>query len=99
MAKPGTSQHHLGTAVDFEINYQESAPPSPAQIWLEKHAAEYGFSLSYPKGAEEETGYPYEPWHYRYITKEGVAFQNEFFEGSQHKMLYFWKQCPPEKFV
>ena len=26
--------------------------------------------MRYPKGKEKETGYAYEPWHFRYITKE-----------------------------
>jgi hypothetical protein len=26
--------------------------------------------MRYPKGKEDITGYAYEPWHFRYITKE-----------------------------
>ena len=30
----------------------------------------YGFILRYPKNKEHITGYPFEPWHYRYVGKE-----------------------------
>ena len=92
VAAPGHSQHQLGTAIDF--NTVDPADENiPALKWLRKHAGEYGFSLSFPKGQEAETGYPYEAWHYRYITKEGVYLQDTFFGGSQHKMLRFLQMC------
>lgn len=94
VAKPGQSQHQLGTVVDFNtLNPKDENLPSIQ--WLFKHAGEYGFSLSFPKGteAQKETGYPYEPWHYRYITPEGVKLQDKFFEGSQHKTLAFLQNC------
>ena len=71
-AKPGHSQHQLGTAVDFTnqaVGYQvwgEFARTS-AYWWLERHAWEYGFVQAYPRGKEEQTGYRWEPWHYRYV--------------------------------
>jgi hypothetical protein len=34
------------------------------------HAWEYGFVLAYPRGKEEQTGYQWEPWHYRYVGVE-----------------------------
>lgn len=96
VARPGESQHHLGTAVDFNtLNPKEEN--IPALVWLKKHAGEYGFSLSFPKGAaaEQESGYPYEPWHYRYITREAVQLQDKFFGGDQHKTLQFLNDCQP----
>lgn len=100
VALPGESQHHLGTAVDFNTLEPEDEN-IPAIQWLFKHAGEYGFSLSFPKGpeAEKESGYPYEPWHFRYITREGVQFQDLFFEGNQHKTLAFLEKCPPERIL
>ena len=98
MASPGHSQHQLGTAIDFNtVNTKDEN--IPALQWLKKHAGKYGFSLSFPKGKEAETGYPYEAWHYRYISKEGVALQDGFFGGNQHKMLLFLNSClwTPEK--
>ena len=71
-ALPGHSQHQLGTAVDFTnaaVGYQVWLPfgETTAYRWLEHHAQEYGFVLAYPRGREEETGYQWEPWHYRYV--------------------------------
>ncbi len=92
VAEPGHSQHQLGTAIDFNT-VDPADEDIPALKWLRKHAGEFGFSLSFPKGEEAETGYPYEAWHYRYITKEGVYLQDTFFGGSQHKMLRFLQMC------
>lgn len=92
VANPGHSQHQLGTAIDFNTVSQKDEN-IPALQWLKEHAGEYGFSLSFPKGGKAETGYPYEPWHYRYITREGVLLQDNFFGGSQHKMLVFLHTC------
>ncbi|HEX5912228.1 MAG TPA: M15 family metallopeptidase [Rubrobacter sp.] len=71
-AAPGHSQHQLGTAIDFTnaaAGYQVWMPfaQTSAYLWLEHHAWEYGFVLAYPKGKEEQTGYRWEPWHYRYV--------------------------------
>jgi D-alanyl-D-alanine carboxypeptidase len=76
-ATPGHSQHQLGTAVDFTnaaVGYQVWMPfgETSAYLWLEQHAWEYGFVLSYPKGKEEQTGYQWEPWHYRYVGVENA---------------------------
>lgn len=71
-AKPGESQHQLGTALDFttsEMGYSLSLgfAYSAAGEWLLANAYTYGFYLSYPQGQESVTGYEYEPWHFRYI--------------------------------
>lgn len=74
IAKPGTSEHQLGLAVDiidtrlWEL--EEKQETLPAQKWLMEHAWEYGFVLRYPKGKIDVTGIIYEPWHYRYVGKE-----------------------------
>ena len=71
-ATPGHSQHQLGTAVDFTnaaAGYKLGAPfaRTSAYRWLVHHAWEYGFVLAYPRGEKEQTGYKWEPWHYRYV--------------------------------
>jgi D-alanyl-D-alanine carboxypeptidase len=76
-ALPGHSQHQLGTAVDFTnaaAGYALWLPfgQTSAYRWLEHHAREYGFVLAYPRGKEEETGYRWEPWHYRYVGVENA---------------------------
>ena len=57
--------------------------------WLAAHAEEYGFSLSFPKGYEEVTGYRYESWHYRYITRPAAKLQKEYFDDIQQYLLEF----------
>ncbi len=74
-APPGHSEHQLGTTVDLtsaSVGWQLEQPfgQTPEGQWLAAHAHEYGFPLSYPQGAEEITGYTYEPWHFRYIGQD-----------------------------
>jgi len=88
-ARPGTSQHQLGTAIDFGSISDEYALTEEGK-WLKEHAGEYGFSLSYPDGFEEITGYKWECWHYRYITIEGVEMQVDFFLDLQQYFIEFW---------
>lgn len=87
-ARPGSSQHQLGTAVDFGSITDEFAG-TRAGKWLATHAWEYGFTLSYPQGYEEVTGYRWESWHYRYITRPAARLQREFFDDVQQYLLEF----------
>lgn len=77
VAVPGTSEHHLGLAVDIVDNrywkLDEKQAEMPAQKWLMENSWKYGFILRYPVGTTEVTGIIYEPWHYRYVGKELAA--------------------------
>ncbi|MDD3340950.1 MAG: M15 family metallopeptidase [Bacilli bacterium] len=68
-ARPGCSEHESGYAVDFIQmgTNRDTFEASEGFAWLQKHAAEYGFILRYPKDKEYLTGYEYESWHYRYV--------------------------------
>lgn len=75
-ARPGHSEHQLGTALDFR---SADGPPAweladwgttPEGAWLAEHAPRFGFVMSYPAGKEDVTCYIYEPWHYRYVGRE-----------------------------
>lgn len=75
-ARPGHSEHQLGTALDFR---SADGPPAwdledwgetPTGTWLAENAHRYGFVMSYPKGKQDVTCYIYEPWHYRYLGRE-----------------------------
>ncbi len=74
VARPGTSEHHLGLAVDIvDLGYQlldEGQEETPVQRWLMENAWRYGFILRYPPEKSQHTGIIYEPWHYRYVGKE-----------------------------
>ena len=70
VAVPGMSEHQTGLAVDINAADSNSWP---LYGWLSQHAYEYGFIMRYPQGAEEITGFQYEPWHYRYVGTEAAA--------------------------
>lgn len=92
-SRPGTSQHQLGTAVDFGSISDDFDKTQMGQ-WIYKNAADYGWSLSFPKGYEDVTGYRWECWHFRYIGKNACRFQQKWFSGIQQFMLEFidcWK--------
>lgn len=66
VAVPGTSEHCLGYAADL-CSLEESFENSNQFAWLQKHCAEYGFILRFPKDKVSITKISYEPWHYRYV--------------------------------
>lgn len=67
-AKPRTSEHELGLAVDLSEDCRlENSGTSRLHRWLAQNAPSYGFVLRYPLGKEYRTGYAYEPWHFRYL--------------------------------
>jgi D-alanyl-D-alanine carboxypeptidase len=76
-ATPGHSQHQLGTAVDFTnaaAGYEvwRAFGSTTAYSWLLENASRHGFVLAYPSNREVETGYRWEPWHYRYVGLENA---------------------------
>ena len=69
VAVPGTSEHHLGLAVDIN-SVEETFENTKAFRWLQENAADYGFIMRYPKDKQNITKIIYEPWHYRYVGVE-----------------------------
>lgn len=65
-AKPGSSEHQSGLAMDI-TSCHTSYGDTPEGKWLAENCWRYGFIIRYPKGAEPITGYIYEPWHVRYL--------------------------------
>ena len=93
-ARPGTSQHQLGTAADFGSISDDFADTTMGR-WMYANAARFGWSLSFPKGYEDVTGYRWECWHFRYIGVKACAFQTKWFGDVQQFMLEFidkWKK-------
>lgn len=71
VAKPGHSEHQLGTVVDLtgpdeKRLLRASFGEADEGIWLKENAPRYGFAVSYTRANSHETGYSAEPWHYRY---------------------------------
>ncbi|HLH22709.1 MAG TPA: M15 family metallopeptidase [Chloroflexota bacterium] len=78
-ARPGHSQHQLGTTVDLTSPEASNAlgqrfDQSSAARWLHEHAAEYGFVIPYTEDDEPYTGYANEPWHVRWVGRDLAAF-------------------------
>jgi zinc D-Ala-D-Ala carboxypeptidase len=67
-APPGYSEHHTGRAVDINTPgcepTEEPFENTDAFEWLSRHAGQFGYSLSYPRG--NALGFVYEPWHWCY---------------------------------
>ena len=74
VAAPGTSEHHLGLALDISgVEYYGEGHPGSSdevQAWLEAHCWDYGFILRYTEDKTEITGITSEPWHFRYVGTE-----------------------------
>ena len=90
-AKPGSSEHQTGLAVDISdasgANYlKQSFKDTKEGIWLKDNAHLYGFILRYPEGKEEITGYMFEPWHFRYI---GIEEATKVYKANQTFEEYY----------
>lgn len=76
VAKPGTSEHQIGLALDIvSSEYQEldeAQMETEDQKWLMENSWKYGFILRYPMDKSEITGVIFEPWHYRYVGKKAA---------------------------
>jgi LAS superfamily LD-carboxypeptidase LdcB len=81
-ARPGESEHQLGTTVDLLIDCSNWPACSDtgkwnecedAYKWLRDHAHQYGFVISYTPWNGD---YKFEPWHARYI---GVDLAREIY--------------------
>ena len=73
-SRPGYSDHQTGLATDLcgqdaAYDLTQDFEMTQEGKWLAENAYKYGFIMRYPKGKEAITGYAYEPWHFRYITK------------------------------
>ena len=95
-AIPGTSEHQLGTTIDFgspEINnrFLPQFANTSEGAWLLANAQNYGFTLSYPEDAFGITQFYYEPWHYRYV---GVELATELKQNGMSLTEYQLKNRP-----
>lgn len=71
VAIPGTSEHQLGLAVDFNST-EDSFRNTKEFAWLQENCWDYGFIYRYPDDKTDTTGIIPEPWHYRYVGKENA---------------------------
>lgn len=76
-AKPGTSEHQTGLAMDIAAAnetaatlLEQSFKQTDEGTWLAENAHLAGFIIRYPEGKSAITGYSYEPWHVRYVGEQ-----------------------------
>ncbi|NQU43244.1 M15 family metallopeptidase [bacterium] len=79
VAKPGHSEHQLGTAMDVSgLDPKTVLKPLFAEtkegVWVRENATRYGFRLTYTPENSGKTHYIPEPWHLRYI---GMALEKD----------------------
>lgn len=90
-ARPGHSEHHLGTAIDVRPigagDVDQSFGDTPTGRWLEENSWRHGFILSYPRGVQDVTCYKYEPWHFRYV---GVDLAGRIERSGLTLREYLW---------
>ena len=68
-ARAGYSEHQSGLAVDIN-SVEDSFAGTPEAVWMAENCYKFGLILRYPQGKTNETGYIYEPWHFRYVGTE-----------------------------
>ncbi len=90
-AKPGTSEHQTGLALDIttagrtcylEVCFADTKEGK----WLKNNAYKYGFHLRYQKDKEGITGYQFEPWHFRYV---GTDLAQRLYDSKQTMEEFF----------
>lgn len=94
-ARPGHSEHQLGTTIDVRSAsstkapwaYKDWATTGPGG-WMKANAWKYGFVMSYPKGKQKVTCYTYEPWHYRYV---GRTMARRIHQSGLTTREYLWR--------
>ncbi len=84
-ARPGTSEHQLGLAMDVTsvsagFDLIESFANTAEGQFIKNNAHHYGFIIRYPKDKTHITGYAYEPWHLRYL---GVEVAETIYESGK----------------
>ncbi len=81
-APPGYSEHHTGYAIDIgdadvpATHITQKFENTAAFQWLQEHASQFQFELSFPKDGAQEVSY--EPWHWRFV-------------GNRHSLETFYK--------
>ena len=92
-AKPGTSEHEAGLALDLWVNgWNIKAWNGIYYQWLVDNAHKYWFHNTYQKWMEVD-GKIIEPWHWRYVGKElatilhnnNKTFAEYFYENIETK--------------
>jgi len=78
VARPGHSEHQLGTTIDFGAartsgDVSQQFARTSAGHWMKDNAWKYGWVMSYPRRKTSTTCYYSEPWHFRYVGRDLAA--------------------------
>ena len=81
-ARPGFSEHQLGTAIDV-ANVYTIDEDDPEYKWIERNGYKYGYVFRYTESWQDLTGFAPESWHIRYVGieaatkmhKENISFE------------------------
>ncbi|MQA32141.1 M15 family metallopeptidase [Modestobacter roseus] len=90
VARPGHSEHQTGLSADVGgggCDIESCFATTAEGRWVAARGPEFGYVVRYPDGAQDVTGFKYEPWHVRYVGPElatelqrtGVTTLEEFF--------------------
>lgn len=90
-ARPGTSEHQTGLAVDIttpdlNCHLERCFEGTTQGQWVAENAHRYGFIIRYLDGKEDITGFMYEPWHLRYV---GEELATELYQSGQTMEEFF----------
>lgn len=72
-ARPGYSEHQLGTSLDI-ANTWTIKEDSKEYKWIDENGYKYGFIFRYKEKNENITGYKAESWHIRYVGKDAATY-------------------------
>ena len=93
-ARPGSSEHQTGLALDIfsktNTNKNTFSQTDEAK-WLKENAHNFGFILRYPEDKVDITGYSFESWHYRYVGKDIATYIYENDITYEEYYAYFLK--------
>lgn len=78
-ARPGSSEHQTGLAIDLKSRTKKTDyfETTKEYDWLLKNSYKYGFIIRYKEDTEYLTGYQFEPWHYRYCGVDCATYIHE----------------------
>ena len=92
-AKPGTSEHEAGLALDLWVNGGNiKAWSGNYYQWLVDNAYKYGFHNSYQKWMDVD-GKIIEPWHWRYVWVDLATYLHDH---NQTFAEYFYENIEPK---
>ncbi len=98
-ARPGTSEHQTGLAIDIGgggCGIEDCFGNTAEGKWVAANAYKYGFIIRYTPDKDHITGYRYEPWHIRYV---GVELATEMHTNGMQTLEEFFGLPPAPDYI